>query len=170
MIHAVMANPFATQLLASGSPQMTVRHDLEALGVSAQARPDWFCRSFVTGITEGAYTVNLKTCADLDLYARHCVPLGYHRQAALEQFLLAKHGIITEHFQLVVEKKLAPRCRVFRIPETILAAGWELTKASVEQIASRYKSGIWSDVQSEIEDVKIPGWADRQLMAEVESL
>ncbi len=114
--------------------------------------------------------MNLKTCADLDLYTKHCVTLGYHRQSALEQWLLAKEDIITEHFQLVVEKKLAPRCRVLRIPEKILSAGWDLTKSDIEKIAARYRSGDWSDVQTEIEDVAVPAWADRQLMAEVEAL
>ncbi len=170
MVFAIRSNPFATKLLAQGKPQVTVWRELGGLGVTAQARPDWFSRLPCAGVTEEAYTVNLKTCADLDLYTRHCVPMGYHRQSALEQWLLAKEDIITEHFQLVVEKKLAPRCRVLRIPEKILSAGWDLTKSDIEKIAARYRSGDWSDVQTEIEDVAVPAWADRQLMAEVEAL
>ncbi len=89
--------------------------------------------------------------------------LGYHRQFGMTQWGLAREGIQAEGFALVIEKKRAPRCRVLRIPEFALAAGWESVKTDLELLAEHYRTGNWVVEQSAIEDVQIPQWQQRQM-------
>lgn len=165
MMAAIQAQPLAKDALMGGRSQVTIRRELPGLGVSVQARPDYL-KTLPTVTT----LVDLKSTTDIVAFNKNCVEYGYHRQLALGQWLLAQEGIQTEALLIVVEKKIAGRCRVLRVPEPILAAGWELVKRDIGLIAARYKSGDWTDVQTAIEDVAVPQWADRQLMAEVAAL
>ena len=159
MMEALGGSELATEHLVGGRSQVTIRSELPSLGVTVQARPDYL--KSAKG-DRPAVLVDLKTTSDLESFRKNCVAYGYHRQLALGQWLLAKEGMQTDAVLVVVEKKLAPRVRVLRIPEHILAAGWESLKSDIEGIAARYKSGNWKDVQEEIEDVEIPAWAERQ--------
>lgn len=163
MRKAVMANPIARKLLSQGRPQATVRRELPAFGFTVQARPDWLSLEPCAPYTSGAYLVDLKTTTNLLQFNRDCCDYGYNRQFALGQWLLAREGIQAEAFALVIEKKLAPRCRVLRIPEIALADGWASIKADLERVAECYRTGNWSDEQTEIQDVEVPVWQMRKM-------
>ena len=73
-------------------------------------------------------------------------------------WLLAKEGIQAEAYLIVVESKRAPRCKVFRMPEIALAAGWEKAKRLMDEIARRMKANDWTERQESIEEITLPGW------------
>lgn len=161
---AVLDHEIAAALLEKGEAQVSVRRELPDLGVEIQARPDWLSILPCDGLTEKAYIVDLKTTADLASFDRNCIGYGYHRQISLAQWLLAREGIVCEAFLLVVEKKVAPRVRVKRIPEEVLSLGWGSVKADVERIAKHVTSGEWRDRQSAIEDIIVPQWQMGKLL------
>lgn len=168
MEFAISDNPIARRLLARGSAQVSIRAEMPELGIVAQSRPDWLCLEACDGLTEGAYILDLKTCADLNDFDKNAIAFGYHRQLALGQALLFREGgsIIAEAFLLAVEKSQAPRCRVRKMPEVALAAGWEVFRGAAIQIGTRLMSGDWSDRQTEIETVQLASWSEKQLQAE----
>lgn len=166
MRKAILDNPIAKALLSQGRAQPTVRRELLGLGLTVQCRPDWLSLEKCEGYTEGAFNLNLKTSLSLDAFKRQVVDLGYHRGAALEQWCLAKEGIQAESLMLVVEKKLAPRCRVYRIPEVALQTGWQEIKEDLEQLADCYRRNDFSDNQAAISEVALPAWELRRMEEE----
>ncbi len=166
MAAAIADNPIAQRLLAHGSAQVSIRAEMPDLGIVAQSRPDWLSLEACEGITDGPYILDLKTTADLTAFDRNAIAFGYHRQLAMGQALLAREGIIADAFLLVVEKTKAPRCRVRKMPEVALAAGWEVFRGAAMQIGKRLASGDWSDRQTEIETVQLAAWSEKQLQAE----
>jgi hypothetical protein len=166
MMAAISANQFAVDLLSMGQPQVTVRREVPDLGIVAQSRPDWFSDMPFMGVTEGPYIVDLKTTSDLDSFDRNTTAFGYHRQIAMAQYLLAQEGIIADAFLLVVEKKRAGRCRVRRMPEVALAAGYEQFRRYGAEIGRRLATGDWSDRQLAIEECRLTSWQEKELNEE----
>lgn len=159
MRQAFMGNRFAHPLWSACDKQVSLRRELPALGVSVQSRPD--------GINlPGKTLVDIKTCRDLNRFSRDCLEFGYNLQIALGQWIAAQEGHQLDAYLIVVEAKLAPRCKVLRMRELALAAGWNRCKALIEKIAAHYKSGEWNDDQAEIEDIEIEAWQERKLEAD----
>lgn len=159
MREAMNANLYAVQLWHGAESQVTLRKELPALGVTAQARPDgihWDHKAIV----------DIKTTRDLNGFHRDAINFGYHLQLSLGQWLAAQDGHQLDAFLIVVEAKCAPRCRVIRIPEIALAAGWNRCKDLMTQISAHYKSGDWSDHQQEIEELRLEAWQERKLEGE----
>lgn len=156
MAAAFRANPHAVRLWDPCERQVTIYRELPALGVTAQSRPD--------GLDlPGKALVDIKTCRDLNQFSRDSLSFGYNLQLALGQWLAAQDGHQLDAFLIVVEAKLAPRCKVYRMKELALAAGWNKCKALIEKVAAHYKSGDWMETQAEIEDLELEAWQERKL-------
>jgi hypothetical protein len=166
MLAAINANQFAVDLLSIGSPQVTIRREVPDLGIVVQSRPDWLSLSPFLGLTEGPYLVDLKTTSDLDAFDRNAIAFGYGRQLAMAQYLLAQEGYICDAFLLVVEKKRAGRCRVRRLPEVALAAGFAQFRRYGAEIGRRLAANDWTDRQMAIEECKLTSWQEKELTEE----
>ena len=155
MMHALDANEHAHKLWSHEQceRQLTIRRELPALGIELQSRPDG-----VNLTAELPYIADIKTTADLSRFPNDCITYGYHMQLAIGQWLLAKEGVQAEAYLIVVESKRAPRCKVFRMPEIALAAGWEKAKRLMDEIARRMKANDWTERQESIEEITLPGW------------
>lgn len=160
MRDAMNANPHSA-MWSMCETQVSIRRDLPS-GVALQSRPD--------GLDlVGHRLVDLKTCRDLNRFHRDCIDYGYHMQIAMGQWLLAQEGYHVDAYLIVVESKLAPRCKVFKIPELALSAGWSKCEKLTGEIASRYKSGDWTETQMEIEEIQLDSWTERILTEETAS-
>lgn len=165
MVAAFQANPIATALWRHCQRQVTIRRELPSLGVELQSRPDGLSLVPIpTGFgTEGAYIADIKTTRDLNRFHLDCLTYQYHMQLAIGQWLLAKEGHQCEAILIVVEAKRAPRCKVFRMPEVALQAGWEKAKRLIDEVARRTKDNDWTERQAGIEEIALEGWQTRKL-------
>ncbi len=156
---AMMSNPNAAMMWPLCEKQVTLEQYLPAHGVTIQSRPDGFD-------IPGERLIDIKTCRDLNAFSRDCITYGYHCQIAMGQWIAAQHGHQLEAFLIVVEAKLAPRCKVLRIPEVALAAGWNRCKSLIDQISAHRKSGDWTEQQAEVETLALEAWQERKLEGE----
>ncbi len=159
MREAMSANAHASRLWTGCEAQVTLRRELPALGITAQARPDgihWDHKAIV----------DIKTTRDMNGFSRDAINFGYHLQLALGQWLAAQDGHQLDAFLIVVEAKCAPRCKVFRMKEVALAAGWNRCKDLMTKVADHYKTGDWNDRQVEVEDLAMETWQERKLEGE----
>ena len=167
MQFAMRQNQFAVDLLSIGRPQVTIRRDVPDLGIVVQSRPDWFSEFPLLGVTQGTgYIVDLKTTSDLDSFDNSTTKYGYHRQVAMAQYLLAQEGHICDAFLLVVEKTRAGRCRVRRLPEVALAAGFAQFRRYGAEIGRRLAANDWTDRQVAIEECRLTSWQEKELTEE----
>jgi hypothetical protein len=140
--------------------QHTIRRDQPALGIGLQARPDWL------NVNSGM-VLDLKKTRDLSRFGTQSIDLGYHLQAALAGWCAAGDGVCIEHSYLVaVEWERGARCRVYEIPQEILAhADREMRKIAAE-VAERIATNNWTDKQEAPEMLPIPAWVERKMGAE----
>lgn len=158
MLDTMQANPFARTLWEPCERQVTIRRHLDDLGVSLQSRPDG-----LNLLNSQPYLADIKTCHDLNRFPSDCITYGYHLQLAIGQWLLAKEGIEADALLIVVESKIAGRCKVYRLPEVALSAGWARCKALVQEIADRRASGDWQDRQEAVETLQLANWQECKL-------
>lgn len=173
MLAAVAKNEACAKLWAKCEKQVGVRRelDLDGFKITAQSRPD----GLIIGeagenplFPRSGTIVDVKTCRDITRFPLDCLTFGYHVQLSLGQWLLAREGIQADAVLLVVEKKLRPRAKAFRLPEVALTAGWEKCKALLTEVAKRTRNNDWTDPQVEVEEIELPSWAVRQLESEAE--
>lgn len=159
MLAACKENAPAWSLWQGCERQVSIRRELDGLGISLQSRPDGLdlARNML---------VDVKTCRDITRFPLDCLTYGYHIQLALGQWLLAKEVHQVDAVLIAVESKLHPRAKAFRLPEVALAAGWEKCKALADEVARRIKDNDWIDHQAEVETIALPDWTIRRLEEE----
>lgn len=160
MLEAMAMNDCARKLWCPCEKQVSIRCRLDGLGISLQSRPDGL------HLGSGSYIADIKTCRDIDRFPLDSLAFGYHCQLALGQWLLAKEGYLCDAYLIAVEKKLKPRCRVYRMPEIALAAGWEKCKALADEVARRIAANDWSEPQESAQEMLLPDWTIRRLEEE----
>jgi hypothetical protein len=157
MLAAFRANPIAAGIWPRCRRQVTIRCELPEYGLSLQARPDGL-------ILDGAPAMaDIKTTRGLATFDRDFIAYGYHAQASIAQWLLAREGIDVSASTVfpVVESCRYPRCRVVSAPEGALAHGWNIVKKAIEDIAQRYRTNDWSDPpQTELHQIVVPKWQE----------
>lgn len=157
-IAAVNSHPMWPRIAACQA-QMTVRRHTASLGLGLQSRPDWLSADRRT-------LFDLKKTRDLDIFGRQAIDLGYHLQAAIAGWCLAGDGhALDDAYLVAVEWERGARCRVYRIPDQALEAGYKAMRASAGELAHRIKTGDWADYPPESEPLAIPAW----MVAKMES-
>lgn len=169
MANAILDHPFASVLLQRGDAQVTIRRQLESYGLMAQARPDWY-NALPWAKCDGPYTVDLKTTADFsewyDIHdpdsergARPILKFGYHRQAALVNWLLREEtGKDTLQFLVVVEKQIPYRVGVVQLNSAWIQLGMHEVERDLSVLAYCYAANEWECSPGNIIEPAIPAW------------
>ena len=156
--------------------QVTVRAEISSFGFGLQSRPDWLSMT-PCEISDGLpYSINLKTTADWTDWFDESDPTsqkagspvynyGYHRQAALDQWVLAQTDLgETRHFLLVAEKQAPYRVGVVQLTEEYLEAGFYEINADLERLKACYASNTWPKQPTGVVKLGPPKWLTDRAM------
>jgi hypothetical protein len=161
-VHAVGAHATAADMLADPlcTKQTSLRHVLDN-GIVLQSRPDFLK---LDPATMTGWYIDGKKTDDLEGFGRKAIDYGYHRQLAICQYLAARAGYKIDAYLLAYEWQRGSRARLYRMPETALAAGWLEVYGVIREIAERFEDNDWTDDNDgEIEDLEIPDWMLRRM-------
>ncbi len=174
MENEIRAHPDAALLLSAGEPQVSIRRHSTQYGFEIQTRPDWLAITPPPGV-QNKYILDLKTTVDFSLWFDPFDPLapfngspvwkfGYHKQAALAQWLAAQEEEIgkTDHFLLVVEKQLPYRVGVIQLDEEYLAIGWNSVQRDLMMLSRAYERDEWPSSPTGIIKLFPPAFLDQK--------
>jgi hypothetical protein len=174
-VESLKQNEDVQALHLTGEAQLTMRINSDKYGIGIQCRPDWF--SFRSCELSGGlpYFVDLKTTNDYSSWwneydpedPRNGAPVekyGYHKQAALAQYIGAQHDEIgrSAHFLVVVEKQGSYRSGVFQLEEDLLSIGWNQIERDIMRVAQATRSGSWPRTTPGVKKLKASPWADQK--------
>lgn len=159
------------ELIEPADMQVTITGD--AFGLPMQSRPDWLNLEGLARTDYRPYTVDLKTCDNLDLLrgdASKLFQLGYHTQASLARALLRDNGYAeSEHYLFAVEKQGAHRSALIRLrPELLDWADLYYAKYA-PLLADCIRKNAWPRAEPTCE-VGVPRWAASNTNAQVDEL
>ncbi len=133
-----------------------------AYGIAMQSRPDWVCLEGLAYTDYRPYTVDLKTCDNLDGLrgdASKLIALGHHTQAALCRALMRDNGIPdSEHYLFAVEKQGACRSALIRLRPELLDWADQYFMKYAGELAHCIRTNTWPRAEPTCE-VGIPRWA-----------
>jgi hypothetical protein len=161
-VRAIGAHHTAADMLAHPrrKNQVTLRHALPN-GLVLQSRPDFL---MLDPDSKTGWYIDLKKTDDLDGFGRKAIDFGYHRQLAICQWLAMRAGYKIDAYLLAAEWQRGSRCRLFRMPEIALDAGWIEVKTVVDEIAQRFADDDWTDDDTgDVADLDIPDWMIRKM-------
>ncbi len=156
MVEAIREKPSLCRLLdpVLGKPEVTFRVQMPLFQL--QCRSDWYLDS-------KGMDVNLKTIDRLSDFDKQFWTLGYYRDAAFYQQVIAKAtGKIPEMGFLVVEKA-EPFQAVLRVPdEQSLDIGWTEVLRDLMRMKECFTTGVWPGEPDEPREVSLPDWKIKQ--------
>lgn len=145
---AVMAR--AGEYFSRGAPETAVVWDDPATGIRCKGRLDF---------VKPGQLVGLKTTRDGIapwLVSRTIAKYHYHAQWAM---YLDGSETDSEVFEIFVEPYAPFDVAVYRVPESVIAAGRKLYQGWLARLADCRDSGRWPGIQPDIVDVELPAWA-----------
>lgn len=156
MRDAVTLHPELARLLNAGTPEVSAFWDDEETGVPCKARPDLVYTS-----ANGIILMDLKTTGEAAEFHRQVGRLGYHRQAAwytdgVEYLTGAK---VLAFVFATVESAWPHGVKAFALDEEALDEGRRQCRAAVRKYAECKATKSWPGYSTEIEVLKLPGWA-----------
>lgn len=176
MREAMHKNPIASALLAHGEQQLTFRRTSEKFpGLEVQVRPDWFSAKPIDipelGLSSGGkpYIVDLKTTADFGDWWNPLDPqdprqgkpvhsFGYHRQAALCQWVAYQEVKETAHFLLVVEKDEPFRVGAISLSNDYLEHAWAEVTGDLNRLNACRIANVWPGSPAGVLTLDAPSW------------
>lgn len=178
---ALLSDPLFTTFVHSEMiAQATVRMVATKWGVGLQSRPDWLSmkpNEFSNGLK---YSINLKTTEDWTDWFNDADPshphtgkpvytYNYHRQAAIDQFVLFNVDEIgeTAHFLLVIEKREPYRVGWIAMTQEYLEAGWREANAGLIRLGHHTRTNTWPKTTGGVRQLNPPRWViERSLRAD----
>lgn len=133
----ILEHDKASELLSAGFPESTVRNTL--CGVPAQCRIDWYD-------PERNIIVDLKTCANVDRFAKDALDLGYIHQMAFYSALVEESRPdkeLPECWLIATEKSEPYRCAVYNVTRLSLARAREENEAAFAELAQCRATGVY---------------------------
>ena len=156
MVGAISKNSAATDLLGSGSPEVTFRQQHGALFM--QCRVDWLAG---TGTEPWDWTalVDYKTVSDLSTFDRDVFRYGYDQQAAHYQWMVEEEaGVVLPWAWIIQEKKWPYASRVVWCPPEILAHARDENMRLRDDIEKALELDIWPINTVESYSLAVPHW------------
>ena len=145
----------ASELLASGKPQVAVVWIDKETGALCKARLDWLPEKDI---------VDLKTCRDVSpsAFSRAMEEYGYAIQAAFysDGWYYAT-GEKRNWLWIAAETSPPFRVRVYAPKPSALVAGRSMYRRALYQYQLCQKTGVWRDTEA-VEEVTLPYWALRE--------
>ena len=165
MRESLSDNTTALRMIGACRQQATLRTAYDGVP-GLQSRPDWFSEEGCVDSGFEPFSLDLKTCATLDMLAggRAVLARGYNAQAALIQAIYP-----SRQYLLAVEKRQPYRAQVIRIPPPWVEHGWRWCELQIDRLRRHYASGEWPRVDREMIDLPdLPAWADREMFEDAE--
>lgn len=171
MRDAVHEHAIARELIALCEPQVTIRTKMPAWGLTLQARPDMLSTKPASISRGRRFSLDFKTIDSLSRVYDHFDPKnptvgkpiiehGYHRQAAIDNCLLAleKEYGDTAHYLVFAEKTEPYRVAVVELSEAFLELGWREVERAMGQIAECHRKNTWPGSPAGVVTIDPPGW------------
>lgn len=159
MKSSLMLFPRATALLSGGVAESSIYWEDSDTGVLCKSRPDYinFDKKFIT---------DLKTTenASFNAFSKSVVKYNYHVQAALmlDGFKAVTGEDISGVFNFAIEKAPPYCCCVFMIDDAAIDRGRQEYKKALRIFSEHDASGVWPSYSDEIEEIKLPSWANSE--------
>lgn len=164
MAAAVAHHPLASQLFATGTPELTWRTP-PTDGITLQCRTDWFNHAGCELSSGRPYDVDLKTVESLDAdsfrnFERAVFNFGYHRQAGfylpLQTELLGSP--VFDFFFVAVEKVEPYGVAVYRLSDAAIARGQDETIGDLHRLKACLNGGGWPNIEPTLREIGLPKW------------
>lgn len=140
----------AAEILGQGVAEKVVRFQIG--GIDCQARYDWLD-------LERGIIADLKTCEDLDNFARASVTYGYIEQMAFyRRGIVANGGKVDSVFLIAVEKAAPYRTGVFYVKPEALAYADSLIDNGVAALADCRNTGVWPTHYENVRTLDYPAY------------
>lgn len=154
MVDSVRSHQAASELLASGTAQVSYTWKDTFSGLDCKGRAD-----FVT--TKGAI-VDVKTtqCASPSEFSKSMASFRYHVQAAMYLNAQTCSGgpTTSEFYFIAVEKEPPYLTAVYLIDQEALALGFATMQAELGHLAQCLKRNDWPGYHAGIETLNLPPW------------
>jgi exodeoxyribonuclease VIII len=161
---AVQHHPLASELLASGQPELSWRV-APAGGMALQCRTDWFNRAGCELSSGRPYVADIKTVESLDAdafrnFERACFNFGYHRQAGFYLPLITEiiGSPVFDFLFIVVEKAEPYGVAVYRLSDAATARGHDETITDLIRLQACIKSEQWPNLPNDLREIGLPKW------------
>jgi len=164
MTAAVLLHPIASQLLASGKPELSWRVS-PVNSLALQCRTDWF-NPLGRELTGGRpYVADLKTVESLDAdafrnFERASFNFGYHRQAGFYLPLITEIlGSPVFDFYFIAVEKIEPYgVAVYRLSDAATARGHDETITDLLRLQACIKDQQWPNLPNDLREIGLPKW------------
>lgn len=155
MAGALTSHPLAAQLLAGGTPEVSMFGQDPETGVWLRGRVDW--------VTADGTMVDYKTtaCAHPDKFVRSVADYGYHMQAAWYLDLAASLDDMpdADRFLFIAQDKTPPySVSVVDLDAEWMALGRAANRRAIDMFAACLASGSWPAYGDDIATLTPPYW------------
>lgn len=176
MREAMKKNPAIAAIMAQSEAQLTFRMQAQRFGgLEIQARPDLFSARPIDlpeyDLTSHGlpFFSDLKTTEDLDDWYNHLdltnekngTPVwkfGYHRQAAMVQWIGHKDIGPTDHFLIVQEKRVPYRNLIVRVASELRELGYDEIMADLENYNACRVANKWPGPPQKVLTIRGPNY------------
>lgn len=122
------------------------------------------CKGRLDAVGLGRGIVDIKTTAQVDprRFAATAARFGYHVSMAAYQEGAIAAGLIgpADPVHIICVESVSPHdVVVYQIPDDVLAAGLELWRSALQQIAHCESTGIWPGISDDTIPLILPAWA-----------
>lgn len=147
---SVKTHKEASRILAQGVAEKVVRFEIR--GTRCQSRLDWVD-------LERGILADLKTCENIDKFARNAVDYSYFEQMAFYRMALAYHGTKPKAVYLIAVEKTNPyRCGVFLVAPSALDRAEQRIDAAVAELQMCKRINSWATRYETIRTLDLPKW------------
>jgi hypothetical protein len=150
---AISAHGLGSQLIQSGSVEMSLFWTHGSTGLKCKARPDL--------VREDGIIVDLKTCADASSkqFAKDAYKYRYHVQAAFYLDAAAAVGIEADTFVFLCVEKDAPHLvQCFECDEALIEMGRKEYLEDLAVYKQCVETGLWPGYDEGIQTLSLPNW------------
>lgn len=163
MRKAVTAHPIASQLLSSGTPEVTWRKPQKnALG-ALQCRTDWFNAIGCEISNFEPYVLDIKTVESLDSdafrnFERAAFSYGYHRQAGFYLPLINEIFTrpVSRMYYVAVEKCEPYGVAVYKLSDDAIARGQDETISDLIRLKKSIEDNHWINIEPVLHELALP--------------
>lgn len=172
-VEAVRRVPVLAELLADGTPEVSIFWTDEATGLECRARADWLGgpdRAPDSPRRWHSRPLDIKTIADLtpDKVSKAVASLGYHRKAAFYRRGLRANGFVVDEFVFGFVSGTYPYLAApFLLDDETMQQGDDEVDELLELYAQCKRSGVWPGFGESYQLVGLPAWAKRSSDIEV---
>jgi hypothetical protein len=155
-------------ILRMGIPEISfLSHEHDA---PIKARMDWISAKG-TSVADWLGLHDLKTCESVDDFMDEAWRYLYHRQMAWYQWIIQQDvGVVLPVSLLALEKGWPHRCRVYDIPEDILADAHAANMRTLDLALDLWRRDTWpKDLAPSRQVFRAPGWVEARKAREAQA-